>query len=133
MDITEVYFCEKCETVCSPYEQGLSCDCDHRWITEIYDENNYPPHWKKRSQAVFDRTNIHHVQALQEHLRLAKNQIVKYCEHVIVNKSGAIICASCDKNFGWWCPESPSYLCEFSIFDYLEDCCVHCHNSTERK
>ncbi len=38
-------FCVECRVVCHPYEQGLSCDCDQPWETEVINEEDYPEKW----------------------------------------------------------------------------------------
>ena len=38
-------FCMECESICSFYDQGLSCKCDARWKTEVLDEEDYPDKW----------------------------------------------------------------------------------------
>jgi hypothetical protein len=39
------YWCTGCKSLCTMYEQGLACDCDSRWITEVCDERKYPDKW----------------------------------------------------------------------------------------
>lgn len=39
------FFCIKCKSICFTYEQGLSCNCDNRWETERYCEEDYPESW----------------------------------------------------------------------------------------
>ena len=41
------WFCTKCNSQCHVYEQGLSCDCDNPWLTEVYEEKDYPSKWVK--------------------------------------------------------------------------------------
>jgi hypothetical protein len=39
-------------------------------------------------------------------------------------------CEICDKDFGWWCPDSPNHCCQYSK---SEDSCDYCHQPLERK
>ena len=42
------YYCEECKQICSPYEQGLSCECGQgKWENERYYAKDYPKKWKK--------------------------------------------------------------------------------------
>ena len=43
--ICSEYYCVSCKILCHMYEQGLCCDCDKSWITEVYDETDYPSKW----------------------------------------------------------------------------------------
>lgn len=45
-------FCTKCDTLCYTYEQGLACDCDKPWITEVIYDEDYPDHWEDCQIAV---------------------------------------------------------------------------------
>jgi len=42
---SEGRYCTKCKSLCSFYEQGLSCGCGHPWDTEVYDEKDSPEEW----------------------------------------------------------------------------------------
>jgi len=39
------YYCIKCEELCHLYEQGLCCNCDQPWITEVIYVEDYPEEW----------------------------------------------------------------------------------------
>lgn len=39
------YYCTECKCLCSMYEQGLSCNCDQPWNTEVISEADYPVKW----------------------------------------------------------------------------------------
>ncbi len=39
------YYCIKCKSLCSLYEQGLSCRCGNPWDFEVCDSEDYPIHW----------------------------------------------------------------------------------------
>ena len=41
------HFCTECKCLCSMYQQGLSCNCDNPWITEVIHESDYPTKWIK--------------------------------------------------------------------------------------
>lgn len=48
MQLLEPYeglFCLECRSLCEIYEQGLACNCGHRWETEVLDERRYPTKW----------------------------------------------------------------------------------------
>lgn len=56
---------------------------------------------------------------------------VKECDHEIVEDDiGSAVCRKCGEYFGWYCPNSKTHLCEYTID---EDCCDHCGNPEERK
>lgn len=42
-------------------------------------------------------------------------------------------CAICDKNFGWWCPDSPTHYCEYDPTNFQGEWCKWCRNPEERK
>lgn len=41
----EMRWCTKCESLCTLYEQGLSCNCGPAWKTERVHEEDYPACW----------------------------------------------------------------------------------------
>lgn len=69
------------------------------------------------------------------------------CDHVKVIKDGdSARCLYCGTYMGWWCPESPTNLCDYfhtttvieygrEISDerYDSDDCIYCHQPEERK
>lgn len=62
------------------------------------------------------------------------NTIVENCEHEIINTApdklwGVAKCKWCDKEFGWYCPNSEDHLCCYENGEY----CKHCHQPWERK
>lgn len=88
-------------------------------------------------------------------IKLGK-KLERECKHeeVIHNRfsdgeNGSVCCSVCGKDLGWWCPESPSHICEYygnherghlvkgewsyegEWYDY--DDCIYCHEPEERK
>ena len=60
----------------------------------------------------------------------------KGCDHSQVIQVGeGVDCATCGKDLGWWCPESPNHQCDYHQDDgsYDWDCCRHCGQPEERK
>ena len=55
--------------------------------------------------------------------------------HYLSEESYIAFCTVCEEYFGWYCPTSPTKLCEYKQPDggYNEDNCVYCHLSEERK
>jgi hypothetical protein len=45
-------------------------------------------------------------------------------------ESGA--CWICGKEFGWYCPDSPNHICEYSQ-EYYQEGCIYCDQPEERK
>jgi len=48
---------------------------------------------------------------------------------------GEAKCGVCETRSGWWCPDSPDHLCDYTQEDgeYDEDCCRYCGHPEERK
>lgn len=42
-------------------------------------------------------------------------------------------CTECGKHGGWYCHTSPTKLCEYDYSDHMNDYCIHCGLSDERK
>lgn len=58
------------------------------------------------------------------------------CSHnMIIKKIDGAYCSTCGKDFGWWCKEAPTNICDYEQKDgsYNEDNCIHCHCPEERK
>lgn len=63
------------------------------------------------------------------------SQLKKECECIIVDSHESAVCSVCDKDYGWWCPDSTTHLCDYEQEDgtYDEDNCRYCHSPEERK
>ena len=55
------------------------------------------------------------------------------CTHAYQPVRETAVCAVCGERGGWWCPASPSHLCEYSPTDHCNDFCIHCGEPEERK
>ena len=57
---------------------------------------------------------------------------LKIDEELKLNRwaSTGAYCEICGKDFGWWCPKSPSHVCSYFK---SEDDCDFCHMPKERK
>jgi len=57
------------------------------------------------------------------------------CTHHIVECGSSAKCVVCEQDFGWWCPDNPSHICDYEQPDgrYDSDQCVHCGQPNERK
>ena len=50
-------------------------------------------------------------EAAEADSRLAK--ISRSCKHKIYDDDGFAVCALCERDWGWYCPESPDHLCHY--------------------
>ena len=88
------------------------------------------------------KTEIDYKKSLLAAGQCALSELMKRCReagHVYV-KMGMEDCPSatcdiCGHDGGWWCPESPDGLCDYSQEDgsYDEDQCRYCGQPEERK
>lgn len=55
------------------------------------------------------------------------------CQHkkIVRDEFDSAVCKKCNKDFGWFCEESPSKHCEYE--DSGNECCVYCGEPEERK
>lgn len=63
------------------------------------------------------------------------HELLNKCEHSIVKRNESAICEVCNKNFGWWCPDSPGHMCDYSDgsdMNFSENC-LFCGQPDERK
>jgi hypothetical protein len=78
-----------------------------------------------RKRAVVDTRN----KIRKLHIRLAT--LISECNHVTVRCGDGAKCLVCGKNFGWWCPNSPTHYCEYD--DEFNESCKYCEEPEERK
>lgn len=131
--MNEIYFCTKCDSPCTFYEQGLACVCDQPWITEIVEPLNYPPHWVKRTQMIFDVSSIEDLMNMNSAISNFIFKLKRNCNHTVTKSGDSAVCKNCQSQFGWFCETSPSKHCKYSPDDYMQDCCIHCGDPDERK
>jgi hypothetical protein len=50
-------------------------------------------------------------------------------------RSDGANCEGCGLGMGWYCPKSPTHICDYQQEDgsYDSDHCIHCHMPDERK
>jgi hypothetical protein len=59
------------------------------------------------------------------------NKLIKECKHRIVSTDfGGAYCIICEESFGWYCKESPTKYCDFSVH-FIE--CKYCGQPRSRK
>jgi hypothetical protein len=68
---------------------------------------------------------------------------LKQCTHTFVKRSKSsdtAVCDVCGMHGGWYCPESPTHICDYEHYDgemgyyyHDEDDCIHYHEPEERK
>lgn len=82
---------------------------------------------------------------LDSHAKLGR--LLKVCEDcghipdkVSVGDTHWMKCAVCGKDLGWWCPKSPTNICDYhhpipntEFVDYDADECFYCGQPDERK
>lgn len=61
----------------------------------------------------------------------------QFHEHQVAqDTTGSLaVCSVCGNSLGWYCPDSPTHLCDYRQEDesYDEDCCRYCGQPEERK
>jgi hypothetical protein len=60
------------------------------------------------------------------------NKLIRECNHLIVcmKDFGGAYCDICGESFGWYCEESPTKYCDFSVH-FIE--CKYCGQPRSRK
>lgn len=59
------------------------------------------------------------------------NELIRECKHLIVcTDFGGAYCDICGESFGWYCKESPTKYCDFSVH-FIE--CKYCGQPRSRK
>jgi hypothetical protein len=81
-------------------------------------------------------------------IRRYQRKLVHNCKHtcIVLEKKepdyvgltinwGGASCAICNENFGWYCPKSPTNVCNYELEDGTinGDHCKHCDDPYERK
>jgi hypothetical protein len=73
-----------------------------------------------------------------EAARAELNGLRDKCDHQAAEMVGKkepdgerAVCEKCERELGWWCPDSPKHYCEYENNGY--DCCDHCNDPWERK
>lgn len=56
--------------------------------------------------------------------------LCRQCSHEYVPRGESAVCSTCGHDAGWWCPATPTHLCEY---DEDSEYCSHCHEPDERK
>jgi hypothetical protein len=67
-----------------------------------------------------------HLQNLESHCPHSVLEIHKWRE-----ETGIVRCSICNKDFGWWCPESLDHYCHYD--DEHGEYCIYCGVPDERK
>lgn len=69
------------------------------------------------------------------HSKIKNLQSICFHEAITQSPWGSAKCNICDKEFSWYCPESPTLECdyEYDNGDYNDDCCKYCAEPEERK
>ena len=68
--------------------------------------------------------------------KLKLSGLLQRChKHVAEKHHDGATCAVCTLDLGWWCPDSPDHVCDYSQPDgsYDEDQCRFCGDPEERK
>jgi hypothetical protein len=103
------------------------------------------------------RVEIKRLKAEIRTLEVERNKIMRACGrrgHVVIKKTapdmakgkqkggwynpadnwGSAHCAVCSEDLGWYCPDSPTGLCEYDDKeDLMHDTCLHCGAPEERR
>lgn len=63
-------------------------------------------------------------------LYMEQAKLVLDCQHVIIESHDSAHCDICGKDFGWWCPDSTTHICQY---EDDSECCIFCGQPDERK
>ena len=83
----------------------------------------------------------HQIKEARDNLLFAKKKVLNLealCQkngHAVVSRSsGGAFCLVCGVSLGWYCPKSPTKVCNYDYEkDPLGDCCIYCGLPEERK
>lgn len=55
IEVRNGFYCTQCKTLYRVYEQGLCCDCDKPWETEVIYDKDYPDYWAPVTITIIER------------------------------------------------------------------------------